>query len=470
MQTGFSSSSRKDSRGLLREVVGLALPTWGAFTAHDLMGLVDMFFVGRLGPEAVAAVGMSGVVFGVVIMVGHGLSVGTLTLVSISLGAGRRRRAAEAVGQSLALGMVLSLTVAAGALLFSDRILSALGATRDVVRAGSAYLRIAGAGSWVLIMSMVLGSSLRGSGDARGPFRAMVTANLINAVLDPLMIFGLAGFPRMGVAGSASATVVSRAVGMAMMLARFRGMDGRSLSGRSVGLSLRRRYLRPRGLLMRQIAAVGVFASGRILVQNFSQIALMRIVSGFGTGVVAAFGIGLRLQMMVFAPSMGFGVAAAALVGRYLGACNPVVARRSAWTATACAATVAALVALGAAGWTAALIRLFNADGEVVAAGTIMLRWLCLSFPCVAALFVLGSAMGGGGDTLSPLAAVLVSAVMLRLPGAWWLSRGSWGVTGVWVAVVLSSLAGSVLAALFFERGRWLRVGRRVGLQVRAVG
>ena len=464
-----SNPSANSPRGLLREVMRLALPTWGAFIAHDLMGLVDMFFVGRLGPEAVAAVGMSGVVFGVVIMVGHGLSVGTMTLVSISLGAGRRQRAAEAVGQSIVLATVLAVIIAAGALFFSDRILLALGASHEVAAPGAAYLRIAGAGSWALIMSMVLGSALRGAGDARSPFRAMLAANLINAVLDPLMIFGLVGFPRMGVAGSASATVISRIVGMGIMLARFHRKSGRRSAPGRTALTLRGRHLLPRVSLSRQIAAIGVFASGRILVQNFSQIALMRIVSGFGTGVIAAFGIGLRLQMMVFAPSMGFGIAAAALVGRFLGGRNEAVARRAAWTATACAAAVAAFVALVAAWWAPALIRLFNADWEVVATGTVMLRWLCLSFPFVAALFVLGSAMGGGGDTLSPLIVVALSSVVLRLPGAWWLSRGSWGVTGVWAAVALSSLAGSVLAALFFERGRWLRTGRRVGLQVGAV-
>jgi len=444
-----------------REVVRLALPTWGAFIAHDLMGLVDMFFVGRLGPDAVAAVGVSGVLFGVVIMIGHGLSTGAMTLVSVAVGARKAPRGAAAVAQSLNLGLLFSLLTAAGALLLAERLMSALGAAPAVAAAGAAYLKITGVGSLPMIFSMILGSGLRGAGRVREPFRAMVIANVVNAVLDPLLIFGLWGLPRLGVAGSAAATVMGRFTGMVLMLRSWGVMRGNTGTGGS-RLRLRRDDFRWDRSLAGEVVRIGVFASGRLLVQSVSQLVLMRIVAGFGTAAVAAFSIGLRLQMVVFAPSMGFGVAAAALVGRNVGAGDLARARRAGWTAVLCAGVVVTAFALVMGIFSPTVISFFNRDEAVVRVGAGMLRWMSLSFPFVSAMFVLGSGMGGGGDTLSPLAAVVVSTGGIRLPGAWWLSRTGLGVSGVWAAIAASCLIGAGLAGAMFQGGRWHRTGARV--------
>lgn len=368
--------------------------------------------------------------------------------------------------QGLHLAVVMSLLVAVGAWVWSEPLMKALGAGPEVVGPGAMYLRIVGLGSLPMLLSMLLGSSLRGAGQVRLPFRAMILANVVNAILDPIMIFGLAGLPRMGVAGSAAATVVGRVVGMTVMAASLMppaGVEVRSAAGRAVArLRLHRRDLLPDVRMALEIVRMGIFASGRMMVQNISQIILMRIVAGFGTAAVAAFGIGLRLQMLVFAPSMGFGVSAATLVGQYFGAGDPARARRAAWTAVTGAFVVAGVIAMGVGSAAAPAVRLFNADTAVIHTGAQMLRWMCLGFPFIAMMFVLGSGMGGGGDTFSPLITVALNSFGIRLPGVWWFSRGVHGVLGVWVALAVSSVTGALLSLIFFERGRWRRTGHRI--------
>jgi putative MATE family efflux protein len=339
-------------------------------------------------------------------------------------------------------------------ILLADDLLRLLGAEPAVAALGAGYLRIVAGGSITMMLMMVFGAALRAAGDARTPFRAMVLGNVVNVVLDPIFIFGWLGIPALGVPGSAWATLVGRSVALALMVRVFFG-------GGHEHFHLHLRDLRPRLRDARQIAGIGAFASGRMLLRNVGGLLLMRLVAVFGTAAVAAFGISMRLQMLVFGPSMGFGTAAAALVGQNVGAGRPKRAARSAWLAVAMACAVVLCFSLVFCFAGRRLVMVFNDDPQVVAVGANLLRWLSVSFVFLSATFVLGHAMTGGGDTLLPMLIVGAALLLLGVPLAYALARLWESVQGVWAAIACANLVAGLLSAWAFRHGRWRATGER---------
>jgi len=345
--------------------------------------------------------------------------------------------------------------VAGLGILLADDLLRLLGAADDVAATGAAYLRIVAGGSITMMLTMIFGAALRAAGDARTPFVAMVVGNVVNAGLDPILIFGLLGAPALGVPGSAWATLVGRSVGLVLMARVF-------FDGKHEYFHLHAGHFRLRFGILRRIVGMGVFASGRMLLHNIGSLMLMRLVALFGTVPVAAYGIGMRLQMLVFGPSMGFGTAAAALVGQNVGAGKPERAAKSAWLAVGMVEVI--IVCLSVLFWFAgaSLVAVFNNDPQVVAVGANLLRWFSVSFIFLSMMFVLSHAMTGGGDTLLPMVIVGVALVLLGVPLAYALAR-TWGdVQGVWAGIACSNVTGGLLSVWAFRHGRWRAVGERI--------
>ena len=422
---------------------------------HDLMGIVDLFFVGKLGPAAVAAVALAITILGIVIMLGLGVTAGTTALVANAVGMGRRARAGEVAAQSILLACVLAGIAAALGVPLSAAALRLLGADPEVVAIGAGYLRIMSGGSICMMAMMTFGATLRGAGDAVTPFRAMVLGNIVNAVLDPIFIFGWLGLPAMGVPGSAWATLIGRCVALTVMVRVF-FIDGHE------HFHLRLQDLKPHWRTISQILKIGVFASGGMLLRNIAALALIRLVAVFGTIAVAAYGIGMRLRMLILGPSMGFGTAAATVVGQNLGAGKPERAEKAGWTAVGICMVIA--VCLTVVFWLGGeqLIALFNDDPGVIAIGCDFLRWFSIAFPFLALGFVLSRAMAGAGDTLRPMIITGVTLVAFGIPLAYGLAYTFESVRGIWAAVAACHIIEGLLIAYAFRRGQWKNVGARI--------
>lgn len=439
---------------LPRAIWRLALPMTGAAVLADVFTLVDLFFVGKLGPAAIAAVGIGGIIASVIYMLGVGVTTGCTALVAKAIGAGEGERAELVAGQAMLLCVALSVGVAAVGIPVAAAVLRLLGAEGDVLAMGASYLRITCGGSIAIFLTITFGAALRGAGDATTPLRMVGFATLVNVILDPILIFGLLGVPAMGVAGSAWATVAARGVS-ALLLGRVFFRDGHR------HFRLTGRHLLPRWRLMWEMVRIGIFGSGRMLLIHVSGMAMVRLVAGFGTAALAAFGIGRRLQMLVFMPGMGFANAAATLTGQNLGAGRPDRAVRAGWLTAGIYGLIALAMTAIFAGFARPLVGIFNSDPAVVDMGTSFIRWFAVSYVALAFSLVLGRAMMGAGDTFWPMVLTGLGAIGVRIPLAVGLTK-TWGsATGVWAAMSLSNFFMAVFFILAFRWGRWKVIGMR---------
>ncbi|MBN1256752.1 MAG: MATE family efflux transporter, partial [Planctomycetes bacterium] len=320
-----------------RGILGLAIPMITASVFQSIQSLVDMFFVGKLGAAAVASVGMAGMILMLLTTVFIGINTAVVAMIARSIGAGDEGHANHFAGQSLILTIFFSIAIGIIGYLASEWMLQGLGGKAEVVELGTGYLHISFIGIFFLAAMFVLNGILNGAGDAVTPLLLGILTTVCNIILNPIMIFGLLGFPEMGVDGSALATVIARIVtfiiGLAVLL---RG---------NLRVHIRLINLNPDLSAMWKIFTISLPSSLQMGTRTLMNVLLMSIAAKFGTAVVAAYTVGFRIRMITLFPTFGFGGSAATMVGQNLGAKLPRRSRNS-----ALAATGMALVVTGTAG------------------------------------------------------------------------------------------------------------------------
>lgn len=431
-----------------RAVVLLSVPMVLEMAMESVFALCDVFYVSRLGVDAVAAVGLTEAVITLVYAVAVGLSAAGTAMVARRIGEHRPGPAATAAGQLFLMGLIASLPIAAAGLLFAPRILAAMGGEAGLVAQGAGYTRVMLAGSFTILSLFTLNAALRGAGDAVWSMRVLWVANGINIVLDPALIWGWGPLPELGLTGAAVATTIGRGTGVLLQLAvLFRGR------GR---LRLSLDDLRPRAAILGRLARVSAGGIGQYLVSTSSWVGLVRIVSTFGSEAVAGYTVAIRMAIFALLPSWGVSNAAATLVGQNLGAGEPGRAEQSVWFAGRLNMLLMSVVAVAFLVFARPLVTVFLLDPAAVAVGVACLRVLSLGNPLYAWGMVMAQAFNGAGDTRTPLRLNLVCFWLLELPLAWLLARRTpLGVTGVFAAVVTAELALSLLGAWLFRRGAW---------------
>ena len=431
-----------------RALLLLSVPMVLEMVMESIFALVDVFFVSRLGAEAVATVGMTESLLTLIQTLPMGLSIGATALVARRIGEKDPERAASSAMQSLWLGLLLSLPVAVGGILFARPLLSVLGASPWVVEHGAAYTRVMLGSSFVLTLLFLLSAILRGAGDAATSMRALWLANAINIALAPALIFGVGPVPAMGVLGAGVATTFGRSVGVLYQLRELRRGRGR--------LVIRRRHLRlePRTLLA--LLRLSGSALAQSLLVMSSWLVLMRLVASFGSAAMAGYTIAMRILLFAQQPSWGLSHAAGTLVGQSLGAGNPERAERAAWRASFHTLFLLGAMALGFLVFAEPLVRAFTTEAEVVLHATRCLRIVSCSMGFYAFGTVLPHAFNGAGDTTTPTLINLLCAWVLQLPLAYVLSTTlGLGPSGVFLAIAVGYGALGTLSAVFFRRGRW---------------
>ena len=432
--------------GILRNIWHISLPIVVGNMLQNTFNIVDMIFVGKLGPAAIAAVGMSGVIMGTLYVAIFGIYMGTTAMVARFIGAKEKTKAENVAMQSVILGLFCYVFILIAGYTLAGPMLKGLGASEEVLTHGVGYIRVMFIGSIMMILSFILGSALRAAGDALTPMVILAISTVLNICLDPLLIFGLWGLPELGVAGSAVATVIARAIGVFILLWLF-------LNDKAI-IRLRIANAKIDLPLMGRIMRIGVFASIQGILRNVSGLILTRIVATYGTFAVAAYVVGMRLQFIVLMPGFGLATAVATLVGQNLGAKKPERAARTVWITVGIGAGIMAFMGLIYIIFARDIISIFNDHPEVLKTGVVYLRILASTFGIIAFGIILGRALNGAGDTVSPMIITAIGLLGFRI-GLSLILTQSLGLMGIWIGIASSSVIQGLMVTAWFSMGRW---------------
>lgn len=433
-----------------RAIVVLAIPMVLETFMESVFAICDVFFVSRLGADAIATVGLTESVITTIYAVAIGLSIGATATVARRVGEHNAEGAAHAAVQAIALGVLFAIGLGAAGVVFGPSLLSAMGATPSIMTMGSTYSRVMLGGSGTVLMLFLVNAIFRGAGDPALAMRSLWLANAINIALGPCLIFGLGPFPRMGVAGAATATTIGRGVGVLYALSRLVSPKG------ARHVQVRRRHLRLHATVMRAMLRLSSSGALQVFIATASWMGLVRILSSFGAEALAGFTIAMRVVAFATLPAWGLANAAATLVGQALGARKPDRAEDATWRTARYNALFLGAVSLLMIAGTRWIVAIFSPDPVAGALGERALRVIAYGFVFYGFGMVVTQAFNGAGDTRTPTLLNLGIFWAFMIPVGWMLSKhSSLGPTGVFLAVTLAYSTLAVVSAFLFRRGKW---------------
>ncbi len=433
---------------LNRSIFLLAIPMVLEMVLESLFAVVDVFWVGRLGADAVATVGLTESMLMLVFAVGMGLSLSTTAMVARRIGEKDPEDAAISAVQAIALGLMISLVMGIPLGIFAPHLLRAMGASSSVVATGSGYARVALGGCGAIVMLFLNNAIFRGAGDAAIAMRLLWVSNILNLILDPCLIFGLGPFPHLGVTGAALATFSGRSIGVLYQFYRLlKGTERIHILARHLRLNLE---------VLWRLLRVSLTGILQFTIANASWIGLVRIISLFGSAAVAGYTVAIRIVIFFILPSWGLSNAAATLVGQNLGAGHPDRAEKAVWRTG-----FYNMIFLGAIGifffvFATPAVRLFINDPTVIPIAATALRILSCGNVGYAYAMVMLQAFNGAGDTITPTIVNFFGFWVLELPLAWWLAvREGLHSKGALMAIVIAECSIAAASIILFRRGRW---------------
>lgn len=449
LREALSGSPRDYTEGSIgRAITLLAIPMVLEMMMESLFGIVDVFFVAKLGQDAVATVGLTESMLTLLFAVALGLSMATTAVVARRIGEKNPEQAAVAAVQSIAIGLAVSLLVGLLGVVYGASLLQVMGAPPSVIATGHTFTRIVLGGSGTIFLLFLMNAIFRGSGDPAVAMRALWLANAINIVLNPCLIFGLGPFPAMGLAGSAVGTTIGRGVGVLFqfwMLSRGRG---RIVIGRKqIRLDL------PVMVRLLRLSLGGMF---QYFIPMGSWIGLVRIISTFGAPAIAGYTLGLRVIVFAILPSWGMSNAAATLVGQNLGAGKPERAERSAWMAGLYNMIFLGSVSIVFMCFAEQIIGIFTQDQAVAVIASSCLRLVSSANIFYAFGMVMVQSFNGAGDTVTPTILNVFCYWLFQIPLAYVLAfYVHLGPRSVFLAIPIAESVLAVASVLAFRRGKW---------------
>ncbi len=425
----------------------LAVPVVLSSLLQRAVGIVDIFLVGGLGASSIAAVGIAQVLVFVVMSLSWGINVGATVLVAQLWGADRKTDAAKAAYQA-----VLSLVAAAAlitmlGLAFGHQAAVLLGASGEVQQLLADYTRIIFSFILFTMSINVLSGIMQGTGDTKTPLYATVIVNILHVIVAYPLIYGMFGFPKLGVQGAAIAIAVSECIGSLFLFIR-------SLHKRYIVIG---RRLEMKYSVMMYKLGYPIFIDR--LLQNTGSLMFAKVILLYGTTVYAAHQVGLAIEAFSFMPGYGIAVAAATMVGQNLGAGKPDHARLSAWEANRLAVTVMAGMALVFFFFPYALLHAFTKDQDVIRYGILYMKIVAFAQIPLAITMVVGGSLRGAGDTGFIMFATIAGMWLVRLPIAALLAAVfKAGIILVWAVMIMDWLVRMTLLLWRYRKENWGRL------------
>ncbi len=432
-----------------RAIFLLSIPMIVEMGMESLFAVVDIFFVSRLNDSnAVAAVGYTESVLSILYSLAMGLGMGATAIVARRVGEQDKEGASRAAVQAIYLGLIISFIISMVGIFYYKEILQLMGASDDVITSSSSYALWMFGGNFTITLLFLINAIFRGAGNAAIAMRALLLANGLNMILDPIFIFGWGPIPAMGVEGAAIATNIGRGIGVLFQLYYLFG--GLSL------IEIKLNNLAIRTAIIFNVIKVSGGSILQFIIGSASWIFLMKLMSTFGDNAVAGYTIAIRVFIFTLLPSWGLANAGATLVGQNLGANQPERAETSVWRAAYLNAFLMAFVMILFLMIAPSIIGIFTKQPEVLYYGSQALRYVSLGYIFYGYGMVVVQGLNGAGDTYTPTILNVFGFWVFQIPFAYFVTMQlNWGPKGVFIAIVLAETLMAIAAIIIFRRGKW---------------
>ncbi|MFK7801102.1 MAG: MATE family efflux transporter [Anaerolineae bacterium] len=446
---------------ILKEVVQLAWPVILTNLLQTLVSIVDTLMVGRLGPIAIAAVGMSNAFRLLVLVALLAVSAGGMSLISQARGARDPERMSFVVRQAFISGILISIPLSLIGYFGARPILALVNAGGDpaATELGISYLQLLFLGTPFLVLNLIINRIMQGAGDTITPLVLTGSLNILNIIFNYIFIFGLGPIPALGLDGAALGTVISRFMGVVIAILIIR--SGRNLIKFRTSKAPVSWW--PDWQLIWDILAIGVPSGLQGIIRNGARLLTIGIVTSTEVGSLgaAALAIGVQVESLGVLPVLGINVASTSLVGRALGKWQVKEARERGNIAILLGVAIMIVLVIPMVIFAPQIIRLFDpsADETLLAAGVSYMRINTVVLPIGAISMVANGALRGAGDTKPGMYAAITTLVGIAVPLSWLLAHPlGFGSTGVWYALAIGIVVNGTILAIRWRSSAWEKV------------
>jgi len=444
-ETEFTTGS------IRKAIFMLSIPMILEMMMESIFAIVDIAYVSRVSVNAVATIGLTESVITLVYAIAIGLSMAATAVVARRVGEKDLKGARQAAMQAILLGIAVALSIGVIGFLYSKEILALMGGQPDLIAEGYGYTQLLIGGNITIVLLFLINAIFRGAGDASVAMWTLVLSNGLNIILDPIFIFGWGPVPEFGVMGAAIATNIGRGTAVIFQLGiLFFGWSRIKLTVNDIVLRIS---------VMLNLIKVSLGGIAQFLIGTSSWVFLMRLMSEFGSEVLAGYTIAIRVMMFTFMPAWGMSNAAATLVGQNLGAKQPERAEKSVWITGKFNAIFMFAVSLIYLFFATEIIGLFTDTTSVVTNGALCLQVVAAGYLFYAYGMVVSQAFNGAGDTRTPTKINFIAFWIFQLPFAYLAAMTfELGALGVFLAITLAEVMLSVIAIIWFRKGHWKKV------------
>lgn len=429
----------------------LSVPMILEMMMESLFAVVDIFFVGKLGEQAAATVGLTEAVLMIVYSVGVGLSMAATAMVARRFGEKNFKEAGSAAFQLLLLGGLSSVIIAVLGFIFAEDILTLMGASEEVLAIGVPYTQIIFAGNLAIMLLFLINGAFRGAGQPHLAMRALWLSNGINIVLDPILIFGLGQWDGLGLVGAAWATTIGRSIGVVYQL--YHLLNGKHL------LVVLKEHIIIKWSVIKRIVSISAAGMGQFLIDSVAWIVLIRMAAGFGDDAVAGLTITFRILMFTLMPAWGLSAAASTLVGQNLGAKKVKRATLSVWLTARYNVIFLTVVTLLYLIFAKVIASWFIDNPDVIELISTGLRIIVLGYVFFGVGMVMIQAFNGAGDTRTPMFINIFVFLLLEIPLAFFLAIFmELEMMGIFITIAFCHSLHALVAIWMFRKGRWKKV------------
>ncbi len=431
-----------------RAIFMLSIPMILEMLMESVFALVDILYVSKVSVNAVATIGLTESVVTLVYAVAIGLSMAATAVVARRVGEKNLEGASQTAVQVIFLGIAVASVVSVIGIFYAKDILALMGAQTDLIAEGYGYTQILLGGNITVMLLFLINAVFRGAGNASIAMKTLVLSNGLNIILDPIFIFGFGPVPAFGVEGAAIATTIGRGTAVIFQLGiLFYGYGKIKIRFKDVVLRIK---------VMFNLVKVSLGGIGQFLIGSSSWIFLMRIMSEFGSEVLAGYTVAIRVVLFTLLPAWGMSNAAATLVGQNLGAQHPDRAEESVWKTGKYNAWFMGVVSIFYLVFASQIISVFNDSPDVIKYGGMCLRIIAAGYIFYGYGMVVINSFNGAGDTKTPTYINLVCFWLLQLPLAYVLAIFlDLGPMGVFWAITLAEIILTVIAVIWFKKGYW---------------